>query len=120
MTANDTSNTPTVDDIDTARTQEIGQVVKDLSVGDEVRVTNQILDEYIEGVVDEKRDRVGGDELYIAYLKTDDSRWEMRVNWRDIPVESDDQQTPYTGLIEEPATDTANAITDIENLNRDR
>lgn len=48
-------------------------------------------------------------------LTTDDgTKYEIHANWRDIPSNADDQETPYTGLLQEPFDDTAPEVTDIQ------
>lgn len=106
--------TPTLGDIDPADTRRIGEVIKGLGVDDVVKVTSNRLDFYIKGYVEEKHD--GDDGYFAAVVRFGRTRAEVHANWRDIPEDEDDQQTPYTGLLIEPFDDTSPAVTDIEVL----
>lgn len=109
------SGTPTVNDISLAETREIGRKIKSLSKGDRVRVTNNRRNDYVMGTVTKKRDQLNGEDFYDAVITDPDGvRYEIHANWRDIMPDDDDQETPYTGLIEEPFNDTAPAVTDLQ------
>lgn len=105
--------TPTLADIDIYRTREIGETIRDLEVGDRIHVTNNRIDYYVRGEVYRTAVEYG---LYFAYIESEetDSRWELHANWVDVPRDSSDLETPYTGLLEEPWDDTSPEVTDIE------
>jgi hypothetical protein len=108
------SDTPTLDDIGLDDTREFGEKIKEIDVGDVVRATNNSWDEYVEGEVVEKF-KESGSEYYAATFEIGDGEQaRVNANWRDIPSDADDQETPYTGLVILPQTDTASAITDLE------
>lgn len=110
------SETPTLDDINKDRSQEIGKIIRDLEMGDRVKITNNAWDFYAIGNVVEKGEN---DRFYRAIVEQiDGEQVEIHANWRDIPPESNDQETPYTGAIIEPFNDTAPSVTDIEVLNK--
>jgi hypothetical protein len=114
------TETPTLDDIDIERSQEIGHIIQRLEEGDRVKLTNNNLDRYLIGTVVEKVNRPNDEEFYKAMIEQPDgTRAEIHANWRDIPPDSEDQETPYTGLLQEPLIDTAPAVTDIERLGQD-
>lgn len=109
--------TKTIDDITLEDSQAIGKIIKGLETGDRIKITNNAWEEYLTCEVLEKVDRLGGDKFYRALVEDEDGRRiEIHANWRDIPVKSDDQKTPYTGAIIEPFDDTAPAVTYIEVL----
>ena len=111
-------STPTVNDIHTNRVREIGSTIRELSVGDAVKVTNDRMDEYLTGDVVSKNNAPNGEEYFAAIVNLDrnEKNAELHANWRDIPEEDDDQETPYTGLIIAPFNDTAPPVTDIKVL----
>lgn len=109
------SDTPTLDDIDLEDSQEIGDTISTLEVGQSVRATSNRLDRYVVGEVVETNHEPNGEEFYLAIIEEPGGQQvEIHANWRDIPPDSDDQKTPYTGLLIEPFNDTAPAVTDIE------
>lgn len=114
------SDTPTLHDICCIDTQEMGKTIRDLTEGDRLKVTNNRWDFYAIGIVVEKIDRPNDKEIYVAILEQPDGEQiELMVNWQDIPPDSDDQETPYTGAIIQPFDDTAPEVTDLMVLNRD-
>lgn len=108
------SESLTLDDIDTTRSQEIGETIRDLNAGDMVRTTNHAMGSYVEGVVVEKRNNIDNEEVYWALIETEQGKARLQANWRDIPSDADDQETPFTGLMFEPFNDTPDSVTDIE------
>jgi hypothetical protein len=109
---------PNLEDITTKDTQSIGKRVKRLSVGDSVKVANNRREEYVIGTVVEKKNRPNDEEVFFAIIEDPDgTRYELHANWRDIMPDADDQETPYTGLIEEPFNDTSPPITDLQIVN---
>jgi hypothetical protein len=111
--------TPNLDDIEIERSQEIGETIKQLELGDGIKATNNQLDRYILGVVVEKVDRPNDKRFYKAIVEQPDEKLvEIHANWRDIPLSHDDKETPFTGLLIEPFDNTAPAVTDIEILNK--
>ena len=113
-----TMRTPTIKDITTDRVQEIGHVIRNLSVGDAVKVTNSHMNGYLTGDVVSKTNSPNGEEYFAAIINLDrnEKNAELHANWRDIPEGDDDQETPYTGLIIAPFNDTAPPVTDIKVL----
>lgn len=108
------TETPMLDDITTADTQDIGERVKQLNEGDTVKATNNHIDHYVIGTVIQKRDQYNGKEYYEAIIEDPEgTQYEIHANWRDIMPDADDQKTPYTGLTEDPF-DTAPPLTDLQ------
>lgn len=108
------NDVPDISDINSEEVQEIGRKMKRLKVGDRVKVTSSHRDSYVLGKVVEKKNQVNDKEYYEAIMEDfEKSKYELHANWRDIMPDSDDQETPYTGLIREPFNDTAPPITDI-------
>lgn len=103
--------TPTLRDIGVEDTQRFGEIIRDLRVGDVVKVTNDNLDFYIKGEVEETWTNDGDPFAIVRFSR---QRAELHANWSGIPPDSDDQETPYTGLLLEPFDDTAPEVTDIE------
>lgn len=112
----DSSNTPQVNDRDQTnqRVQEMGDIIKNLDVGDRVRVTANRWGRYVEGTVTKKTNKPGDNEIYFAFLDAPVGQIELYVDWHNIPENSHDQETPYTGAKLEPFDDTSPAVTDIE------
>jgi len=111
------SDTPGLDAITTDDTRTIGERVKQLKEGDTVKVTNSHRDHYVIGTVVQKRDQYNGEEYYETIIEDPDGvRYEIHANWRDIMPDADDQETPYTGLLEEPFDDTSPPITALEQV----
>jgi hypothetical protein len=111
------TDTPTLDDIDIERSREIGKIIKQLEEGDRIQITNHRLDRYLIGKIIEKTNRPNDKEFYKAMMvEPDGTRAEIHANWRDITPDQDDQETPYTGLLQEPINDTAPAVTDIKRI----
>lgn len=102
-----------LDEITTEDSQEIGRTIANLEEGDKVQLTNDRWDFYVSGTVREKVDQPEGKEFYKAIVETKRGDVEVHANWRDIPPDSDDQETPFTGAIIEPFNNTAPAVTDI-------
>lgn len=95
--------------------QEIGNKIKNLSVGDRLKVTGHNWDQYVLGKVTSKTNNVDDKELYYATVTDmDGTLYRLEVNWRDIPHDADDQKTPITGIIQKPVTDTPQSVTDIQ------
>lgn len=113
------SETPGRDDITIEDVQEIGQKIRQLEEGNKVKVTNSRIDHYVIGTVIQKRDQHNGKEYYEAIIEDPDGvKHEIHANWRDIMPDADDQETPYTGLLQEPFNDTSPPITSLEILDR--
>lgn len=106
--------TPTIENIDVEQVQEIGTTVRELVVGDWIKLTTNSWNQYAGGEVISKTNAPDGAAYWEAVVQTPDkSQIELHANWRDIPADAEDQDTPYTGAIKEPYDSSIPPITDI-------
>lgn len=75
------SDTPTLSDISLERSREIGEIIKGLTIGDNVKATNNHLDYYIIGVVTETFHEPNGERFHRAIItQPNEERVEIHAN----------------------------------------